>query len=347
MKKYLLIALAMVMAIMTVACTTTTEPAATEAPAATEEPAAAEETAAPEATEAAVDEIAWPEKEITLITDQEAGSAGDTLTREYATLFSKYSGATVIVENTSGGSGVLALNSLLGKDADGYTFFQQSSTMPLTLATGTAPYTPEEIQPLASISRDTFYLSVAADSKFNSFEELLAYSLEHPGELNGAGNSSKGVVEFYAQMVKKVTGLDFNYVPYASANESKVGVMGGDSDILFLSRNLSLADAQAGNLKPLASTRDTDDPDIDVPSFESLGYSELSAVTFWRGIFCKAGTDEAVMAKFMEIHAQVVADNEWIDFLATQNLEVYNLNTEDFTELFYETYNNGVELFAE
>lgn len=301
---------------------------------------------APATNPTPAEDVQWPVKEITLITDQSAGSAGDLLTREYATLFSKYANVTVLVENTDGGSGVLALNSLLGKDADGYTFFQQSSTMPLTMATGTAPYTPDDLQPLASISRDTFYLSVNSDSPFQSFEELLAYSQENPGKLNGAGNASKGVVEFYAQMVAKETGLSFNYVPYASANDSKIGVMGGDSDILFLSRNLTMSDALAGNLRPLASTRNTEDPAIDVPSFESLGYPALSNVTFWRGIFCKAGTDEAIQDKFLEIHEQVINDPEWNEFLGTQDLEPFNLSKADFTTLFYETYENGVELFG-
>lgn len=340
MKKTFIMALTIILAISLCACGSTSAKVSSTAPSSTVA-SVAPSVASSETSQ----EFSWA-KEIVLITDQAAGSAGDLLTRQYATLFEKYAGVKVLVENTTGSSGVLALTSLLGKDADGYTFFQQSSTMPLTLSTGTAPYSPDDLTPLASISRDTFYLSVAANSPYNSFDELLSYSKKNPGTLNGAGNSTKGVVEYYAQMVASVTGLNFVYVPYASANESKIGVIGGDSDILFLSRNLSKGDVEAGNLKALARTGDNDALDPSIPTFASLGYDDMKNVTFWRGIFCKAGTPEAVQKKFQKIHAQVIADSEWSNFLGGQNLEQFDLSQEDFNQLFHQTYENGLTVFG-
>ena len=52
-------------------------------------------------------------------------------------------------------------------------------------------YTMEDIVPICNHVTETSVVLVAANSQFNTLEELVAYAKEHPGEIQ-VGNSGTG-----------------------------------------------------------------------------------------------------------------------------------------------------------
>ena len=63
----------------------------------------------------------FPERPITLVIPYTAGGATDRTFRALAQSAKKYFPHSIVVENKPGGSGAVAISSMLGKEADGYT----------------------------------------------------------------------------------------------------------------------------------------------------------------------------------------------------------------------------------
>src|SRR5688500_9060553 len=63
----------------------------------------------------------YPSRTIRIVTPYDPGSMVDSTTRMVADELSKKLGQAVIVENRSGGMGLVAMNALMSAPADGYT----------------------------------------------------------------------------------------------------------------------------------------------------------------------------------------------------------------------------------
>ena len=283
---------------------------------------------------------------MTIITDASAGSNSDLLTRKWAELFTKYTGCETIVIDESAASGVMALNMLLKEEADGYTLLQQSQSMPLTIAAGSAPFEAEWITPLFGMTSDSMWVTVATDSQHSTLEDLIAACSDKPGELNGAGNKTKGLVHYWACLLMKDLDIDFTYIPYSSASEQITGVRAGDAEFMLLSNNRSQAEVAGGTMRCLAVTGDSRfEVSPDTPTLGELGYESANSVTVWRGMFCKTGTDEAALNKLEEINKQIVSDPDWIECITGMGMSVSNMNRAEFTEAYYDVIEKGKEVF--
>ncbi|WP_434311438.1 tripartite tricarboxylate transporter substrate binding protein [Hominifimenecus sp. rT4P-3] len=334
------LALAMTAAVSLTGCSsesskTTTAPASTAAV----ETAAAENSTAGETT-ANAEDIYASDKTVTIITDADPGNNSDILTRKWAELFTKYSGCKTMVVNETASSGIMAMNMLLKEDADGFTLLQQSQSLPLTVAAGTAPFAGDSVSPLFGLTNDSMWITVAADSQYQSIEDLIKACQENPGKVNGAGNKTKGIVHYWACLLMQDMEIDFNFIPYDTGNEQITAVLAGDADFMLLSNNRSSTEVQGGSMRCLALTGDKHyDVTPDTPTLGELGYENANSVTVWRGMFCKSGTDEAVMDRLEEINAQIVADPAWEECVTGMGMSVSNKNREEFTQ----AYNDVIE----
>jgi putative tricarboxylic transport membrane protein len=75
----------------------------------------------------------YPSKPITLLCWSAAGSPVDVYARVMAKLLQAELGQNVVVENRTGGSGILMVNTLLRAPADGYTIAANTITLAIPL----------------------------------------------------------------------------------------------------------------------------------------------------------------------------------------------------------------------
>ena len=129
---------------------------------------------------------------------------------------------------------------------------------------------------------------VAADSPFNTMEELIAYAKEHPGELTIGGLSPGGLDDYIANGFSLAAGYDWTYVPYKSGSEVKAAVLGGELDVYQDKLSSFLPLVESGDIKALVVLNDKR---VDTPLLENVPCSEELGIDFtqgsWRG-FCVA-----------------------------------------------------------
>ena len=196
----------------------------------------------------------YPEKAITVIVPFSAGGEHDLTARTIATRLQEMYGWTIVIQNTSGDSAATIEYMKDKGSADGYTLFMHSpEVMASGLVSGqlTEDYY-KQFTYLGCFVYDPLCISVAADSRFQTIEELFEYTKAHPGELNWACVGAGGFNQMNSENLWAVAGVSFNYVPYDDASKSRAAVMGGHADVFCSFASGAKNSIDNGELKALA-----------------------------------------------------------------------------------------------
>ncbi|WP_077002657.1 tripartite tricarboxylate transporter substrate binding protein [Variovorax sp. KK3] len=177
---------------------------------------------------------AFPSKPITMLVCFPAGGPADVIARALQPTMVKLLGQPVIIENFPGAGGVLAMQRLLQKPADGYTLIIGSPNEAILapLALTAAKFKAEDLVMVAPISNIPLVVMARKDLPFNTLEEIVADSRKPGGKQLSFGNPGYGsmyhiVAEYFAQS----SGAKLLQVPYKGATPLMTDLAGQQIDM--------------------------------------------------------------------------------------------------------------------
>jgi tripartite-type tricarboxylate transporter receptor subunit TctC len=214
----------------------------------------------------------YPSKPVYLVAPWGAGGAIDAAMRAYANALKKPLGQPVIVENKTGGGGVVGTVYVLTKPADGYTI--GITSLPPTLVSyymGTLDSHPvDDFTYIARVCGYFFGICVRADAPWKTIQEFVQHCKANPGKVtyssSGMGSTGHIAMEEFASLA----GVELLHVPYKGGDTS-TALLGGHVD--------ALCDAawapyvEGGRFRLLANFVDKRHPRYpEVPTAKELGY---------------------------------------------------------------------------
>ena len=287
-----------------------------------------------------------PTKTITLICAFNAGSTGDTFSRPFAEIMSRYAGVKVVVENMGGGSGSIGTNYMISQPADGHIFSYHSNTGALNTAAGNAPFGVDDVLPFVNIGSDYHVITVKADSPFKTFKEFVDFAHANPGKLNVGGAQIMGNNHLFSLLMFRDFNIDAAYVPYDDGAASVLGMLGGNVDCLMSTASTVRAQIKAGNFRALAYTMPEKVEEMgDVPTFKSLGSTGLANYISFKGMFISPKSSDEVKAWYDDIGYKVCHDPQWIEFLKKQGQENTYMGLDEFTKYYKQYVADAAEIF--
>lgn len=224
------------------------------------------------ASPAAADD--WPKKGINLTVAYGAGGTTDSTARVLASLLERELDTSVTVINKPGGGGSVAAGLASAQRADGYNLF--------TYVTGAAvisphrqdlPYDPlEDFTFVSQYGAWNLGIVVPSDAPYQTFEELLAYAKENPGEISYS-ISGTGTPQ-HLTMVRLGKELDINWKPVAfKGGAAAVTALMGDHVDIMAGATEWLPQVRSGEFKLIAMlTGEPMEEFPDVPTLKDLGY---------------------------------------------------------------------------
>ena len=286
-------------------------------------------------------------KPITVIVPFSAGGEHDLTARAIGNEMSKW-GYSFVIQNTPGPVGTgLAFFQDEGY-ADGYTLLMHSpEVMASTYACGTlAEPVFRDMNYLGNFVFDAGIICVKADSPYNSFEELAAAAKATPGELGWASVGAAGKNYLDSAQIFQVTGLDFNYIPYNAANESRAAVLGGHADVYYAYVSGAKATVDSGELKVLAVTGEERSRYFpDAPTLKELGYDITTGLT--RCWDAHPKTDPAIVEKLTKDLNECLMAEETQKVLDNMGLAPYWMTNEEMHAFGDTWYDNYTALYKE
>ncbi len=282
------------------------------------------------ASPAIAQSAAYPSKPIRLIVPYPPGGPLDVAARTLAERL-KDSLGNVIVENKPGAGGNLGVDYVAKQPADGYTLVigavATHAINPWLFSK--LPYDPvKDFSPITLIAQVPNVLVMTPETSarlgINSVPELIGYMRRNPGKLSYAsgGNGSGGHMS--GELLKSMARVSMVHIPYAGAAPAQLGLLGGQTDLMFDNLASAAANIRAGKLRAFAVTTAKRSPSFpDVPTMAEAGGKDLAGfdVTTWFGVFAPASTPPPVVARLNEELRKALLTTEMRERLAKMGAE--------------------------
>ena len=265
----------------------------------------------------------YPSKSIRIY-GQGAGSTADYLSRYIAQKLTERWGQPVIVDSASGAGGTIPTNAVAKAAPDGYNLVMGHAgpfVSAVTLYAKTLPYDPlRDFEPVTMVAQGVTVLVTNLAVPATSAQQLIAYAKEK-GNLSygSAGNGS--ISHLTGELLKSVTGIPLQHIPYRSAGNALTAVLGGEVQVSFLSPLTAHSQLQAGKLRALAVSSATRFPGVpDIPSAVEAGIPGMQA-KLWFGLFTTAKTPRAIVMKLNREVGDILRDPKAKEAILKQGIE--------------------------
>jgi tripartite-type tricarboxylate transporter receptor subunit TctC len=256
----------------------------------------------------------FPARPVTLLCWSAAGSPVDVYARVLAKLLASELGQNVVVDNRTGGSGIVMVNTLLRAPADGYTIAANTITLAALFGESNVTFKPDDLQMIARSQIDPYGLIVHTSTPFKTIDEFVAYARKKPGFLNVGGPFAMSGHRVAWEVFAEIAKIKTTWVPYQGGGPVLTAVAGGHVDA---------AATNPGNVKPMidagkvrvivvSSERRLDDfPDV--PTYKERGWDVVRYQ--WRGVMAKAGTPKPVLDRIVAAVQKAQQTSEWKTYL--------------------------------
>ena len=243
-------------------------------------------------------DAAFPDRPVHIIVPFAPGGGVDVTARLLAQRLGEQLGQTVLVENHPGGGANIGAAYVAQAAPDGYTLLMASPTIAINASMYQhLPYNlATDFAPVALVQQSELVLAVAADSKFQTVQDIIAAAKAKPGVLS-YGSAGVGSVEHLAgELFKQLAGIDVLHVPYKGTGPAINDVMSGQVQFLFGGSASLLQLNRPGQLRVLAVTSAERAPDIAIPTMQEAGVKGYDVVT-WNGLMAPKFTPQDVVTK--------------------------------------------------
>lgn len=258
----------------------------------------------------------FPNRDITVICSQAAGSGADVLVRYFASRLSQLAKVNAIVENRPGASTTIAIRHLIQSKPDGHTIYISagSSLAATPHLLQNIPYDPRTtIDFVTTLSRFAFLLAVDAKSPAKTVEEMVELQKKKPDHGKYGANAPSSQVA--GELLKSITGLKTVKVGYQDTMTTLNDLTGGQIDFLFIDPIAGVEQMRKGRIRGLAVASENRVKAIpELPSMKDAGVPGLDVDTWW-AVMVPAKTPKPVVDKLAEYFNQITATEETTEFL--------------------------------
>lgn len=244
----------------------------------------------------------WPGKAIKIVVPYPPGGPLDQIARALAERMRESLGQAVVVENRAGAGGNIGADYVAKAQADGHTLVigavATHAINPFLYAR--MPYDANrDFAPIGMIAMVPNVLVMTAEAAqrlgISRLSDLVAYGKRHPGKLNYASGGNGSAGHLAAELFKSAAGFSMVHIPYAGAAPAQLGLLAGQTDLMFDNLASAAGQIQAGRLKAFAVTsaqRSSQSPEL--PTVAEHGFPGFDIST-WFGLMAPAGTPDQVV----------------------------------------------------
>ncbi|MCE9682152.1 Bug family tripartite tricarboxylate transporter substrate binding protein [Halomonas alkalisoli] len=292
---------------------------------------------------------AWePQRNVEFVVPYSAGGGSDINARMLVEAMRETGqvNRNILVNNRPGGSGAVGNSYTHSKRGDGHTLMTFNGGQMMSMVVNDAAVQLDDLTPLATLSLDTLFVGVPADSEFSDLDSLIESAQQDPGgvTIGGAGRGGEDHLAF--AMLNDNLGAEFQYVPFDGTGDVTAALLGGHIDAAIFKLGSRVDQSMINFLVTYAEER-LEAPFDEIPTFGELGYGDLSlmifrgyagppdmpseAVEYWENVFRTASETDKWTQEYVENNGLIPT------FMgAEESAEYYRNELERYRTLFQE-----------
>jgi tripartite-type tricarboxylate transporter receptor subunit TctC len=275
---------------------------------------------------------AYPAKPIRYIVPVAAGGGNDMIARGVTERWGKLLGQSFVVDNQSGGGGVVASMTTARAAPDGYTLLQgYVATHGTTPATRKVGYDAlKDFTPIGMIGATPNVLAVHANVPARNVKEFVEYVKRNPGKVNYGSAGAGSLTHLTMELFKQETGAFMLHIPYRGIAPAINDLLGGQTQAMFPGLAAALPHLRSGRMRALAVTGRERSPQLkDVPTMDEVGFKGFDAMQ-WYGSVGPAGLPAEVVRRLNESQVAVLKAPDLAEKLASEAVEPWPMSPEQF-----------------
>ena len=280
----------------------------------------------------AIAQPVYPTKAIKIVAPVQPGGGVDLVARTVGDRLSIALGQPVVVENQSGGGGVVASQAVARAAPDGYTLMVgYVGTHGTNPAVRKLPYDAlKDFTPIAMVGGTPNVFIVPADLPANTLAEFVTYAKANQGKLS-YGSSGPGTLTHLAmEQFKQATGLDMVHIAYRGIGPAFTDILGGRTQAMLPGLAAALPHIKANKVKALAVTGTKRHPLLpEVPTLDELGYKGFDGVQ-WYGIVGPANMPAPIVKRLNDEITKMIQSPELRERLSGEALEPMPMTPDQF-----------------
>ena len=259
----------------------------------------------------------YPDRPVRVVVPFAAGNTLDNALRQVGEEFKKETGQPLIVDAKPGGSGIIAAQTLMQAQPDGYTLLLSNTSM-LTINPYTfnkLPYDAEKsFKHVTGFLGASMVLAVnAAQVPSNNLKDFVSWVKTQPGKVSFASFTAGNSSHFAGVILNQRAGLDMVHVPFNGTPPAVQNLVGGQVQAAFLPMLSVKPHMDSGKVKVLAITTPQRSPMMpSVPTFTEEGYPDMQ-IFIWSGLSAPAGTPDAVVQRIQTLFAKALKSEAVIE----------------------------------
>jgi tripartite-type tricarboxylate transporter receptor subunit TctC len=254
----------------------------------------------------------YPSKPVKIIVPFPPGGTTDLMARISAEQLTKIFKQPFVIENISGGGGVIGAERAAGAQADGYTLVM-TGVGQNAVAHGLDPNlkydSMKDFVHISLIDLGPNVLVVNPERPFKTLKDIVDFARKDPGKLDyGYTYASSGhmAMELLRQAtntcldVKNKTNcnpLPIVGIPYRGGGPLMNAILANEIPMIFINQDAALPYVAAGKLRPIAVSSLQRNPLYPtIPTVAESGYPGFQALS-WAGISAPKGTPKPIVDK--------------------------------------------------
>ena len=269
--------------------------------------------------------IDYPVKPIRMLVGFAPGGSADIIARAVSQKLSDAFKHTVVVDNRSGASGIIAADLTAKANPDGYTLLEATMT---THGIGPNLYAKlpydvvKDFEAVALMVRIPLVMFVHASVPAATLKKFVALTKSSPGKYSYASAGAGSPPHLVAELFKLKTGAQLLHVPYKGTGAALPDVVAGQVQMMVDGPPPFLPHVKAGRLKALGAASEKRNPLLpDVPTFAEAGIAGMEA-GLWYGIVAPKGTPKAVVARLNAEINRALEQPDLRDRFAAMSVEI-------------------------
>jgi putative tricarboxylic transport membrane protein len=261
------------------------------------------------------------------------GGGWDSTARAMQPVLEEVGGVTAEVYNVGGAGGTIGLAQFAEETSgDPHQLMVMGLVMVGGILTNDSQVTLDDVTPIAALTTEQEGIVVAADSEYQTLEDLVAAWQDDPTAISWGGGSAGGTDHILVGLLAQAAGVDpsgINYVPASGGGEALDLI--GDVSALVSGVSEFADQVEAGELRWLAVSGESAPEGVDAPTIAESGFDVV--LENWRGVMGAPDLSdedrEAVIGLITEMHDSeawqaALEENGWTDFfMAGEEFETF------------------------
>ncbi|MGG5808574.1 Bug family tripartite tricarboxylate transporter substrate binding protein [Falsiroseomonas sp. CW058] len=266
----------------------------------------------------------WPHgRPLRVICPWPPGAANDMLARLTGARLQEKLGATAVVENRTGGAGLIGTREVLNAAPDGYTLLASAfntAVMPLVLRS--ANFDPQtDLEVCARTAQAPLVMTIAGNRPQRTLAEVVAAAKARPQDWSIAVTSLGAASHLATIEFNRRTGANLEMVAYRGTQPALQDLMAGNVQLLIDPSFNLLPHTEGGRIRALGIASKERSPLA--PTVPTMGEAGLPGYEFqsWYGVWAPKGTPAEICQRVNDLMQETMRDPVIVQRLTQQVLE--------------------------